>query len=74
MKKQIVNENGEIVIRMNAPDLQPLTDKQINMIEAASKKEYVYDEDCPPLDDELLLMFDHDIAEMKKTTSLPVSG
>ena len=67
MKDLTINEYGETVIRMIGPDLNPLTKEQIDMLQTASEKEYVYDEDCPPLDDEMLLRVEQDIIEKQKS-------
>lgn len=66
MKDLTLNEYGETVIRMIGSDLNPLTKEQIDMLQAASEKEYVYDEDCPPLDDEMLLKMEQDTMEKQK--------
>ena len=70
MKKEVINENCERVIRFSVEKDSKLTDSQKNMIEEACKKPYTYDEDCPPLDSELLEIVDRKIEELKNNRKL----
>lgn len=53
MREQTVDEHGETIIRINASTNRTLTAEQIEMIERASERPSVYDEECPPMSDEL---------------------
>lgn len=61
MKRVIVNERGETVVRMSAADIaRPLTQEQRQQIREA--KAGIYDEECPPMSEALILKMKQDIA------------
>ena len=70
MKKKMKNEFGEQVVTMTLDDIEPLTEKDILMIKAAKKKPVVYDEDCPPMTDEMLNQMKEEIKERKDIQKL----
>ena len=58
MRYESVNEFGERVIRVTSERQNELTPDQRKMIREAAEKPYEYDEDCPPLDDDMLAELD----------------
>ena len=74
MRNTVINENGETVVVINAPNLNPLTREQIDMIEAATQREYEYDEDCPPMDEDMLMQMDRDTEHQTKRIRPAVIG
>ncbi|MBR5970501.1 MAG: hypothetical protein IK016_09190 [Lachnospiraceae bacterium] len=49
MRHTTVNEYGETVIRVEQKDVGEITTEEMVAVMAAKEKEYVYDEDCPPM-------------------------
>lgn len=53
MRRTYIDEHGDTIVQIDAEDLGPLTQEQIAMIERAAKKPITYDEDCPPMSEEM---------------------
>ena len=46
-----------MIVKYSFPPDTPLTGEEIEIIEAAKKRPFVYDKDCPPMTDEQLRQF-----------------
>ena len=65
MKRVIINEMGERMVTMDREDRGPLTEEEMEMIRQAGKIPYIYDEDCPPMPDDMIAAMRQDAAERK---------
>ncbi len=74
MKIISVNEYGEQVVTMKRSDRGPLTDEEEQMIANLEGFEDKYDEDCPPMSEEMIEQMRKDIEVRKEQNRLAAMG
>ena len=71
MKRTTVNEFGETVVTMDRSDRGPLTKEEQQMIIHLDSFQDEYDEDCPPMPEEMFLQMQNDIEAKRRRRCLP---
>ena len=71
MKRETINEFGETVITMTLGDLEPLTDADRKMLRSAAARPVTFDEDCPPMSEEMIAQMEQDISEKGENNQIP---
>ena len=66
MKRTIVNEFGETIVTMDASDRGPLTEEEQGMILKLDDFEDEYDEECPPMPEEMFAQMMNDIEARRR--------
>ena len=61
MKRRIINEYGEQVVTINSSDRGPLTRDEQEMIRRMDDIIDEYDDDCPPMPEEMIIQMQNDI-------------
>ena len=67
--KQTINEFGEQVITMTLDERGPLSQEELQMLRNAQTMDPVFDEDCPPMPEEMHLEIQRNIANKRRTKS-----
>ncbi|MGX8705767.1 MAG: hypothetical protein ACSW8J_04220 [bacterium] len=54
MRETIITDDGHVITRMELNDLEPMTQREKDMLREAKARPIEFDEDCPPLSPAML--------------------